>query len=117
MRTLAFALVLPLAACAGSAQKQDLANAGKARSLLAEASLIAEMAPRTSATYTAQMRSAALEELAALAATSRRAGGPDGQAIAALATVPASADAASLRGRAAHARAIEQRLEAGLEGS
>src|SRR3954451_17289713 len=68
-------LILSLAGCGGSSEKQDLANAGKARSLLAEAALIVELAPRTPATYSARMREEAGQELASLATEARASGG------------------------------------------
>ena len=114
MRPLAFLLALPLAAC-GSADKKDQANAGTAKSLLAEAALIVELEPRIPATYSERMREATRQQLATLAGEARSGGGPDGPAIAALATLPAAWHAGMLRQRAAQAGAIEDRIEARLE--
>ena len=116
MRAVLFiALILPLAACGGSAEKTDLAKAGKARSLLAEAGLNRELAPRTTAAWSTEMRQAADAQLAALATEARSSGGPDGPAIADIVTLPPNPGAALLQTRAAEAQAIEQRIEARLE--
>ena len=115
MRALLLALLLPLAACGGSPEKTDLANAGTARSLLTEASLNLELAPRTPATWSAETREEAETQLASLAGEARSSGTPDGAAIAAIVTLPPNPDAALLRARAAQARAIEQGIEARLE--
>jgi len=116
MRALVLALILPLAACGGSAEKTDLANAGKARSLLAEANLNLALAPRATPTWSAGMRRAADAQLAALANEARSSGGPDGAAIAEVVTLPPNPGAALLQARAAEAQAIEQRIEGRLEG-
>jgi len=115
MRAFPLALILFLGACGGSAEKTDLANAGKARSLLAEASLNLELAPRTAATWTEQTRREAGAQLAALAAEARSAGGADSATIAQVATLPDHPDVALLQARTAEARTIEARIEARLE--
>lgn len=115
MRALVLALILPLAACSGSGAKTDLANAGKARSLLAEASLNLELAPRTTQAWAAETRQAAGAQLAALASESRSVRGPDSAAIADVVTLPPNPGVALLQARAEQARAIEQRIEARLE--
>ena|SRR6185437_14383503 len=114
MRRLALLLILSLAGC-GSADKSDLAYAGQARSLLAEAALIHESAPRSSRTYSREMQSEVGEQLATLAAEARASGGPSGPAIAAIATLPESSGPALLNQRAAQAQAIAQRIEDRLE--
>ena len=115
MRALPLGLILLLGACGGSPEKTGLANAGKARSLLAEASLDLELAPRTMSTWSAGTQRAAGAQLAALARESRSAGGPESAAIADVATLPANPSIALLRARSAEARAIEARIEARLE--
>ena len=115
MRANALLLLLPLAAC-GSADKQALAQAGEARSLLAETALIAELTPRTPETYAARLREEASQQLATLATETKAGTAPETRAIAALATVPAASDAPQLRQRSAQSRAIENRIEARLEG-
>jgi hypothetical protein len=114
MRRLALLLTLSLTGC-GSADKNDLAYAGQARSLLAEAALIVESAPRSTPTYSREMQSEVGEQLATIAAESRASGGPSGVAIAAIATLPPSPGIALLNQRAAQARTIEQRIEGRLE--
>lgn len=104
-------MALSLGSC-GSAERQDLANVRSARSLLAEARLVAESDARLSGEYSAQMREAAARRLAAIAASAAASGSPAGRAIAEVAAAPAEAPARALAARERRARAIEERLEA-----
>jgi hypothetical protein len=111
VRLLCLALALSLPSCS-SAEQQDLANVRSARSLLAEARLVAESDARLSRRYSAQMREAAARQLAAIAASAAASGSPAGHAIADVAALPAGAPAQALAARERRARAIEERLEA-----
>jgi murein L,D-transpeptidase YcbB/YkuD len=110
VRLLCLALTFSLGSC-GSAGQQDLENVRSARSLIAEARLVAESGARLTGTYSVQMRAAAARQLAAIAASAAASGSPAGQAIAEVAALPAGAPAQMLAARERRARAIEQRLE------
>jgi len=102
------ALALMTAACGSSGAKADLENVRTTRSLLAELALVSEMRPV--GTYTRQMQAEATQQLATTADAARASGSAEGAAIADLASVPANAQAASIRERVDRARAIESRL-------
>ena len=104
VRLLCLALALSLGSC-GSAEQQDLENVRSARSLLAEARLVAESDARLTGRYSVQMRAAAARQLAAIAASAAASGSPAGQAIADVAALPAEAPAQRLpQGRGARGR-------------
>jgi hypothetical protein len=108
---LCLALTFSLGSC-GSAEQQDLENVRSARSLLAEARLVAESDARPTGRYSVQMREAAARQLAAIAASAAASGSPAGPAIAEVAALPAEASAQMLAAKERRARAIEERLEA-----
>jgi hypothetical protein len=111
---LVLGLAAAVGACSASPARQDKENVQKARSLLAEWAMIAELhgQGRLTETYYAGMRDEAEQALTTLSATAPQSGSAAGREIGEIARLDGEPSAASLRARAATAQVVEERLEA-----